>query len=296
MRVPCRGESHRHAGPVDLRRSLGRDERADGRLCDAGGHLGAGVTRPGARRADGDARITRAGDVLLRRVPHVARGEQDHPHPRRSDQGGDRRRAGACPSRPGADAGAARHPRHGAQSGHVLPGARGGQPLLRPCARHRAAGDGSRRRAHRPLLHAVPLQRSSRGGSRRDRDRLGLRSGRRDGRVAERARREGGRAERGALPPLGRGPLSSGVAADRQEDRRARSHEGSRWSRRTAVSRRRHHLRRGARRREDRVDARHRRRAVRVVLEGLRSGDGEDRLRRAEEAGAQARLHHRYQR
>ena len=42
VRVPCRGARHRHAGAVDLRRSLRRHERADGRLRDARRGLGAG--------------------------------------------------------------------------------------------------------------------------------------------------------------------------------------------------------------------------------------------------------------
>ncbi len=46
---------------------------------------------------------------------------------------------------------------------------------------------GSRRRAHRPAVPAVPLQRPSRSGPRRGGHRLGLRGAGRDGRLAQRA-------------------------------------------------------------------------------------------------------------
>ena len=55
-------------------------------------------------------------------------------------------------------------------------------------------------------------------------------------------------------------------------------------------------IRRGARRGPHLVDARDRRGPLRPVLEGFRSGDGQDGLRRAEEAGAEARVHGRDQR
>jgi hypothetical protein len=59
-------------GALDLRRSLGRHERAHDRLCDAQRRVGAGVARSGAGCAGGHARSPRAGHVLLRRLPHVA--------------------------------------------------------------------------------------------------------------------------------------------------------------------------------------------------------------------------------
>ena len=151
-------------------------------------------------------------------------------------------------------------------------------------------------RPHRTLVPPVPLQRSSRGGARRHRHRLGVRGARRDRRLAERARREGRRPARDALPALGRGALSCGAAADRHAHRGARSNEGSRRTRRAAVSRRRDDVRRGARR--GRI-------ASMPVIVGGRYGlsskdfdprDGQDGLRRAEEAGAEARIHDRDQR
>ena len=171
-----------------------------------------------------------------------------------------------------------------------------GQPLLRRHARHRPARDGSRRRADRTQLPPLPLQRPSRGGPRRDRHRLGVRGARRDRRLAERPWREGGRAARDAVPPLGRRALSRGAAPDGHAHRRPRSNQGSRRARRAAVSRRRDDLRRGARRGTDPVDAGDRRRPLRPVVEGLRSGDGEDGLRRAEEAAAETRVHDRHHR
>ena len=148
--------------------------------------------------------------------------------------------------------------------------------------------DGSRRRADRTLLPPVPLHRSSRGGARRRRHRLGVRSARRDRRLAERPRREGRRAARDALPPLGRGALSCGAAADGHAHRGARSNEGAWRAGRTAVSRRRDDIRRGARRGPHLVDARDRGRPLRLVVEGFRSRDGQDGLRRAEEAGSRS--------
>ena len=70
--------------------------------------------------------------------------------------------------------------------------------------------------------------RSSRGGPGRHRHRLGVRSARRDRRMAERPRREGRRAARDALPSRGTRSVSCGAAADRQAHRGARSNEGSR--------------------------------------------------------------------
>ena len=66
------------AGALDLRRSLRRDGRADDRLGDALLELGAGSARPGARRAAAPRLPSRIPvPPLLRRVPHVARGQQD---------------------------------------------------------------------------------------------------------------------------------------------------------------------------------------------------------------------------
>ncbi len=112
---------------------------------------------------------------------------------------------------------------------------------------HRPTRHGSRRRPDRPLVQPVPLLGPSGGGAGRDRHRLGVRGARRDRRMAERARREGRRAARNALPALGRGAFSRGAAEDRHAHRGARSHEGSRRAWRAAVSRCPDDLRRGVR-------------------------------------------------
>ena len=258
--TPCvfhvAARAHRHAGAVDLRRPLGRDERAHGRLRDAGRVVGAGSARSGARRAGGHARSracrccsSSTGSARRTRRTRSPLIPDEQIRAAIDDDLVRAHRARALtPERP-VIRGTAHNPDTFFQARESA------NPYLRPRARHRAARDGSRRRPHRPLLPPVPLQRSSRGGTRRDRHRLGVRGARRDRRLAERARREGRRAARGALPALGRGALSRGAAADRHADRGARSHEGSRRARRTAVSRRRHHVRRSARRRAHRVDA-----------------------------------------
>ena len=74
-----------------------------------------------------------------------------------SHDGDDRRGSGARPSRAGAEPGASGGARHGAQSRHLLPGARDGEPVLRGNAGHRAGGDGQARRPVRPRIPAVPL-------------------------------------------------------------------------------------------------------------------------------------------
>ena len=66
-------------------------------------------------------------------------------------------------SQPGTLARPALHPRHGPEPGRLLPGARDGQPLLRPGPGQRAGGHGRAGRAHRPPL---PPGRVPRGSAR----------------------------------------------------------------------------------------------------------------------------------
>ena len=157
VRVPRRGARARNAGAVDLRRPLGRDERAHDRVRDARRGLGAGGARPRAGRAGGDARIARADHVFLRRLSHVARRKQDLDHSGRADPGDDRRRAGARVPCAGAVTRASGRARHRAQPGHVLPGARDGQSLLRTLSRDRSEDDGPARCVDRAALSAFPL-------------------------------------------------------------------------------------------------------------------------------------------
>ena len=70
----------------------------------------------------------------------------------------------------GAVAGAPVHPRHRAEPRRLLPGARDGEPVLRPRARRRRGRDGAARRAHRPAIRtssSTPAIRRP-SGSRRD--------------------------------------------------------------------------------------------------------------------------------
>ena len=132
----------RGAGAVDLRRPLRRDGGAPDRLRAAGVGVGAGGPRPGAGRAGGDAPDAGAVRALLRRVPHLARAEHDRAARRRRPARARPRGARPRAPRAGALAGAAVHPRHRAEPGRLLPGARDGQPVLRPRPGRRAGRDG----------------------------------------------------------------------------------------------------------------------------------------------------------
>ena len=140
----------------------------------------AGGARLRPRLPRGDAAHPRALPALLRRVPHVARGRQDRAARRR-------RPARAGPRTPtsldhrarGLSPGAARAARHRAEPRRVLPGPRGGQPVLRRRARGGAGGVRRAGRAHRPALRPRRLPRGARRRARRRAD--GLRRRRRRG-------------------------------------------------------------------------------------------------------------------
>ncbi len=74
---PCRRPDGRDPCSVDLRRPQRRDARADDRLGDARGRLGPGGARLRARGPCGDAARAGAVPPLLRRLPHLARDQQD---------------------------------------------------------------------------------------------------------------------------------------------------------------------------------------------------------------------------
>ena len=152
----------RGAGAVDLRRPLRRDGGPPDGLRAARLGVGPGGPRPGARRAGRDARDAGAVRALLRRVPNLARAEHDRAALRRRPARARARGARAGPPRPGALAGAAVHPRHGAEPGRLLPGARDGEPVLRPRPGRGRGRDGAARRAHRPPLPRRRLHRRTR--------------------------------------------------------------------------------------------------------------------------------------
>ena len=104
-------------------------------LGDALLELGAGSARPRADRAGRHARVARAVPPLLRRLPHLARGQQDRGPVGRRPARDDRRRARARASRAGAQSRSAR-----------------------ACAARRRTPTSSSRRARRanPFYAAVP--------------------------------------------------------------------------------------------------------------------------------------------
>ena len=79
VRHPRRRALAGDAGPVDLRRPPGRDGGAPDRLRPARLQLGAGSARHGVDRAGGDAGVAHPLHPLLRRLPHLARGQQARP-------------------------------------------------------------------------------------------------------------------------------------------------------------------------------------------------------------------------
>ncbi len=83
VRLPCRGPRAGDVGPVDLRRSLRRDGRAQHGLRPAVVGERPRSTRCGADRAHGDARVARPLPSLLRRLPHLARTQYPRSDPRR---------------------------------------------------------------------------------------------------------------------------------------------------------------------------------------------------------------------
>ena len=105
--------------------------------------LGAGGARLGRDRPGGDARGARPVRALLRRLPHLARGRED----RALDDDDlralvDESTRARAPRSAALIARATRRARHRAEPRRVLPVARGGEPLLRAPARHRAQRDG----------------------------------------------------------------------------------------------------------------------------------------------------------
>ena len=95
---PRRRPHDRDPRPLDLRRPQRRDARPHDRLGDARRRLGPGGARLRARRPCRDA--ARAGPVppLLRRLPHLARDQQDRGARRRRHPGaGPRRRRPRVP-------------------------------------------------------------------------------------------------------------------------------------------------------------------------------------------------------
>src|ERR1051326_3066752 len=194
-RADARGLPHRrahagHARAVDLRRPQRRHGLPLRRLGDAllgerAGGAGLRVHRPG-----GDARGAHPVPALLRRLPHLARDREDRRVVRGADAGDDRPRARLRPSCARPHARPPRRARHGAEPRRLLPGPRAREPVLRRVREHRGRVDGALRARHRPPLRAVRVPRRARRRARHRADGLRLRGRARDGRRADRARRE----------------------------------------------------------------------------------------------------------
>ena len=119
-----------------------------------------------------------------------------------------------------------------------------------------------------------------------------------DGRLSDRARQEGRRAESSPVSAVLGRALPAGAAEDGEEHCRAGSHQGTRQHRRAAVSGCGHrpdgrlHRRQGT---DGQLPQSHRR-TLRPVVEGIHSRDGGAHLRGADKADAAEPLHHRHQR
>ncbi len=136
---PRRGPHGRDPCPVDLRRPQRRHARPHDRLGDARGGLGPGGARLRPRGPCRDAAGAGAVPPLLRRLPHLARDQQDRrPRRRRPAGAGPRRRRARLP-RPGHDARRARS-----------------------CAARPRTPTSSSRRARRPTRSTSPCPASSR--------------------------------------------------------------------------------------------------------------------------------------
>ena len=179
-RDPRRGPHRRNACPLDLRRPQRCHARTDDRLGDARGRLGPGGARPRARGARRHVPGPDPVPPLLRRLPNLARDQQDRDARARRHPGpGPRRRRARLP-RPGHDTRRPCGPRHRPEPGRLLPGPRGLQPVLPRRSRHRRAGDGRARHTDGPAVRARRLPRRPGRGPRRHRHGLGDGCGRGD--------------------------------------------------------------------------------------------------------------------
>ncbi len=293
--VPHRRPRARDPGAVDLRRPFRRHGGAHDGICHAVVGLGAGGARRRADRPGGDARVAHSVPALLRRIPHLARTRHDRSAERCADPRHDRRRSGAQPSRAGAVAGASGDPRHRAQHRHLLPGARDGEPVLRPRAGDRAARDGPPRRHDRTALPSVRLHRPRRCGTCDRADGLGRRDRARDRRRLAAHRREGRRAAGPAVSAVRGGRLPRGTAALRPRGRGAGADQGIRRAGRAAVSRRGAYPGAGSRRRPAAHHAAGDRRPLRSVVQGFLPRAGQGGVRRtARSTRTTQRLHGRH--
>ena len=249
-------------------------------------------------RPVGHAQVPRAVPALFRRLPHLARSQQDRTVERRRHPRDDRRAVDQGPSRSVDEPRSTGAAGHGPEPRRVLPGPRSLQPVLQCDARHRPGDDGPLRQAGRAAVSPVRLRRAPGCRPRRRADGLRRRGRRRDGAEAEQDGPEGGRRQSAAVPAVRRQGLPGRDSRDGQGHRRARSHQGTRRDGRTAVS---GHAdrpdgrlgRAGGRRRQD---AANHRRSLRFVVQGIHAGDGQGGAGRVECRQAQEPLYGRHRR
>ena len=285
----------RDARALDFRRPLGRHGVPPDRIRDAGVGIrsgGAGLCR---NRPCRDPRVAHPVPALLRRVPHVARDREDHSARGRDSARPDSGRPGRGSPRPRADSRPARRPGDGAEPRRVLPGARGGEPLRGRLPRDRPGDDGAIRPPDRTRVPALRLRRPSRGGSGARPHGVGRRGRARDGRLAGRARREGGCPEGPALPAILDRRLRRSSPAVGAQDRGARSHEGAGLGRRAPLPGRGHGApgSAGQRRHGGTRRTAGGRRPVRALLEGVHSGHDRGSVRGAPKTRSEKPLHRR---
>ena len=154
------------------------------------------------------------------------------------------------------------------------------------------------RRADRPPLRPVRVRRRS-GCRSRDRDHgIGRRHRARNGRLHDRSRRKGRRAEGQALSPVRPAGIPCRAAEDGPHARHPRSDEGAWGAGRSALSRRHDGARRGGRRGRLAVRgaAAPDRRPLRPVVERVHARDDQGRLRQHRAGQAQTPLHGRHRR
>ena len=143
---------------LHLWRPLGRDGVPLHGIRHAVVRLGTGGSRPGAGLPRRDAGVAGAVPPLLRRLPHLARGQQGAHHLRRDDQRDAGREARSCPSPARSQLRPSDAARLGAEPRRLLPGPRDLHSLLPGLPHHRAGCDGPLCRPDRPRLSPVRLR------------------------------------------------------------------------------------------------------------------------------------------
>ena len=221
--------THRHACAFDLRRPLATSwpaARPVTQCCASNSVQEAGDMALIAQIATLD--VAHAVPAFLRRLPHLARDQQDWPitdetiralideklviaHPRA--------RAQPRPPDPA---------RHGAESRRLLPGARSGQSLLPGVPEHRAERDGSLRRADRPRVSTVRLRGRAGCRARHRHHGLGRRAqSRRPSSTSTNSGEKVGLVKVRLYRPFAAEAFLAALPGDGQVHRRARPHQGA---------------------------------------------------------------------